>query len=374
MKVILVDDELLALEYMEKLIHKIGGITVTGKYINSLDALEAVKTETPDVIFLDVEMPGINGIELATRIQEFLPKAHIIFVTAFSEYAVKAFDLNAIDYLVKPVRLARLEQAFQRVPSIAAPPIKSVRSVIKIKTAQRLSFVKTEGLSEMEMPAKWRTSKVRSIFAFLLLQHGKPVRKEALIQQFWPDLSDEKAYIQLYSAIYQIRKTLSSLEDLDISITTSENSYQLTLNGAALDVDDWEKELKQLPVLDSETLLLHQRAADSYDGDYLAEENYSWAEAERERLNILWSQHISRLAKFLSDHGKISEAISLYLRIQTTSPYIEDSYLQLMRLYQELKNYHAVEQQYTMLKQMLREEFGIEPDPSIRAWYWASLK
>lgn len=373
MKVILVDDELLALEYMEKLINKIGGITVAGKYINPLEAFEAVKTEAPDVIFLDVEMPGMNGVELATRIQESLPKAHIIFVTAFSEYAVKAFDLNAIDYLVKPVRLARLEQAFQRVPSIAAPPSKSARYGLKIKTGQRLSFVKTEGQSEMEIPAKWRTSKVRSIFALLLLQHGKPMRKEMLIQQFWPDLSDEKAYIQLYSAIYQIRKTLSAL-DFDISITTSENSYQLTLNGAALDIDDWEKEIKQLPVLNSETLLLHQKAADSYNGDYLSEENYSWAEAERERLNILWSQHLARLAKFLSDHGKISEAISLYLRIQTASPYIEDSYLQLMRLYQQLKNYHAVEQQYIMLKQMLREDFGIEPDPAIRAWYWASLK
>lgn len=373
MKVLLVDDEFLALEYMEKLLNKIEGVTVAGKFINPLEAFEAVKIEKPDALFLDVEMPGMNGVELARRIKEVLPKVHIVFVTAFSDYAVKAFDLNAIDYLVKPVRLARLEQSLQRIPSVTEPPIETVQRGTKIRTAQSLSFVKVEGGREIESMVKWRTSKVRSIFAFMLQQHGKPVRKEILTSQFWPDLSDEKAYIQLYSAIYQIRKTLSSI-DFDISITTSENSYQLTLNGVALDIDDWEMELKQLPPLDSTTLVLHQKAADSYNGDYLSEENYSWAELERERLNILLHQHITPLAKFLSDHAQIPEAISLYLRLQAANPYIEDSYLQLMRLYQQLKDYYAIEQQYTQLKQMLLNEFGIEPDESARSWYWNCLK
>src|SRR5690625_2483073 len=108
MRAVLIDDEQLALDYFEKLLQEIGSFKIVAKYINPRHALEEVAQERPDVIFLDIEMPEINGIELAEQFGEIMPNTQIVFITAYDEYAVKAFELNAVDYILKPVHRDRL--------------------------------------------------------------------------------------------------------------------------------------------------------------------------------------------------------------------------------------------------------------------------
>src|SRR5690625_851803 len=78
-------------------------------------AKKNILSKKPDIIFLDIQMPGISGINLAEEIQCSLPETNIVFVTAYDEYAVRAFELSAIDYLLKPVRSNRLKDTIQRI-------------------------------------------------------------------------------------------------------------------------------------------------------------------------------------------------------------------------------------------------------------------
>src|SRR5690625_3337038 len=104
MRTILVDDEPLALDYLEIQLDKIKDITVVEKFTN-LDILDHVKLiENIDLVFLDIEMPGKNGLEIAEQLLEVNPTLEIVFVTAYDEYAVQAFELNALDYLLKPIQ------------------------------------------------------------------------------------------------------------------------------------------------------------------------------------------------------------------------------------------------------------------------------
>src|SRR5690606_30366902 len=98
-------------------------------------------------------------------------------------------------------------------------------------------------------------------------------------------------------------------------------------------IEEWEAGLKMLPALTAETLPAHQRLLELYRGDYLVEEDYLWAESERERLRILWLQHCSKVADYLASDNQFSEAILLYLRIQVSQPYVDHSYFKLMQLY-----------------------------------------
>ncbi|HVC21783.1 MAG TPA: response regulator [Vicinamibacterales bacterium] len=114
LRTVVVDDEQPARDELCYLLEQAGGVEIVGQAGNGPEALAAIGRLHPDVIFLDVQMPGLSGFEVARQLLEDGGGAHIVFVTAFDQYAIEAFDVNAVDYLLKPVDPARLELALQR--------------------------------------------------------------------------------------------------------------------------------------------------------------------------------------------------------------------------------------------------------------------
>lgn len=111
MRVLIVDDESAARRRLHLMLEELD-IEVCGEATNGLEALEAVRTSAPDVILLDIEMPEIDGLDVARHLPE--PRPFLIFQTAYDEYALDAFEHAALDYLVKPVSLDKLERALAR--------------------------------------------------------------------------------------------------------------------------------------------------------------------------------------------------------------------------------------------------------------------
>jgi two-component system response regulator AlgR len=119
LKVLIVDDEPLARDRLRALLSDIAGqlpSEVVGEAANGLLALEVLRQTPVDVVLADIRMPGMDGIELASHLGRLEKPPAVIFTTAFDNYAVQAFDLNAVDYLLKPVRTQRLLAALQKVP------------------------------------------------------------------------------------------------------------------------------------------------------------------------------------------------------------------------------------------------------------------
>jgi two-component system LytT family response regulator len=112
MRTILVDDERLARKELTSLLKDFNEIEIIGEYGNTDEAIAAIEEQKPDLVFLDIQMPGHNGFELLEELN-YLPQ--VIFVTAYDEYALKAFEVNALDYLLKPIETERLESAIQKV-------------------------------------------------------------------------------------------------------------------------------------------------------------------------------------------------------------------------------------------------------------------
>jgi DNA-binding LytR/AlgR family response regulator len=115
LRVVVVDDEQLAREELCFLLGQMGGTDVVAQASNGVDALRLVGELEPDLVFLDVQMPGLTGFEVARRLVEADLGAHLVFVTAFDQYAIEAFSVNAVDYVLKPVDVGRLEQTLDRV-------------------------------------------------------------------------------------------------------------------------------------------------------------------------------------------------------------------------------------------------------------------
>lgn len=112
MKALIIDDERLARQELKKLLEKYPEIEIIGECSNAVEALEKIPFLNPELIFLDIQMPEMSGFQLLEKLDE-VPK--VIFVTAYDEYALKAFEYNALDYLLKPIQSERLEETIKKI-------------------------------------------------------------------------------------------------------------------------------------------------------------------------------------------------------------------------------------------------------------------
>jgi DNA-binding LytR/AlgR family response regulator len=121
LRVLVVDDEQLAREELCFLLGQAGGLEIAGQAKDGVEALRLSGELKPDVVFLDVQMPGLTGFEVARRLLLVEAPPQLVFVTAFDQYAIDAFSVNAVDYVLKPVDADRLEQTLERVRQRIVP-------------------------------------------------------------------------------------------------------------------------------------------------------------------------------------------------------------------------------------------------------------
>lgn len=365
MKAILVDDEGLALRDLERQLTKIGGIDIIATFQDVSKALQQITTLKPDVVFLDIDMPEISGLEAAEILHKMDLFIDIVFVTAYEEYALKAFEYEAIDYILKPINLERLSRTVTRLKEHhlirnTLPIETSIIATVRCFHRLHIEFGKSE-------PFPWRTVRAQELFAFMVYKRNQPVRKDILLELFWPNIDYKKAFTQLYTTIYQIRKSLESA-GLSIRLTNSGSDYYLDLGHNQYDIQVWEDTKSSLPELTPETALSHEEWLHSYLGDYLAEHDYLWAETERQRLRDLWYKHALAVSQAWQQAGKLKEALQVYEWMQKKFPYIDDIYYIIMQFHAETGNAHLVRKKYDQLCLMLHEEYGIQPPLVIQQW------
>ncbi|MCV4233166.1 response regulator [Virgibacillus sp. LDC1] len=372
MKVILVDDEPLALKYLERQLLKLDtlSIDVIGTYTNPYEGRNEILARDVDIVFLDISLPELNGIELAEQLLEQKPHLCIVFVTGYHEYAVTAFELNAVDYIVKPVQMDRVAKTMERLRSrIASRPEEVMEPHRNIRmTMFRQVMIEQPNEQGQFALLHWRTTRAQEIFIYLLQHRGQLVRKSALIDMLWPEFDMDKAYPQLYTAIYHIRKTLEPF-DTRFQITNTTEGYVLNIEGVQLDIEEWENWLMSNPSVSAESIEGHIEMMKLYTGDYLQEYDYWWAEGERQRLKELWLSVSLSMAEWYVDQERIDEAILCYFSIQRQHSLEEKAYFSLMKIYALQDNPAQVHRQFSLLCQVLEDEMGEEPSPYIVKWY-----
>jgi two-component system LytT family response regulator/two-component system response regulator LytT len=171
-KALIVDDEQLARDELQYLLSSIGDVEVVAQGKNGIEAIALVPRLEPDVLFLDVQMPGLDGFAVLRKLLEKTgPKTlpQIIFATAFDKYAVRAFEVNAVDYLLKPFDRTRLEQALERVRirlqnptpgAIQSNPDAPTSASPALSTQQVNSLIRLLEQQSRGAPANGRSSKI----------------------------------------------------------------------------------------------------------------------------------------------------------------------------------------------------------------------
>lgn len=136
MKILIVDDEALARERLSDLVIELYPDANTGEAANGIEALDKITEQAPDILLLDIRMPGMGGLELADHLLHFESPPAIVFTTAYQEHALSAFDANAVDYLLKPIRKERLHTAIERAAVVSRAKLATLSETKGVATAR----------------------------------------------------------------------------------------------------------------------------------------------------------------------------------------------------------------------------------------------
>lgn len=373
MRVVCIDDEHLSLNYIKRQLERLENINVIGTFTNPLEGKNFILKEVVDVVFLDIEMPPLNGMEIAAQILKKRPNVIIIFVTAFASFAVDAFEINAMDYLVKPVRFDRLQITINRIEEQLKARGKDgapSTNKLKIRIAPSLAFEEEPNVFKA---LAWRTSKTQELFIYLLQNNGVIIEKSAIIDLLWDEYNLEKAYSLLYTTIYNIRKQIKPYEP-HIVLHNRSYGYLLELQEVEIDLVHWEEELEGLPEMNSASIGAYEKTMQKYSGVYLSDYDYTWLEAERHRLEKLWFHTAKQIALFYVQTKKLTEAIRWYDTIAHHYPAIEEIHFELMKLYEANGEFTLMMQQYNTLHKICRENFDGKPSQHILDWYIEKLR
>ena len=330
MNIIMIDDEQMALELLEGQLKKIrSDLTIHKFTVFDIHEQRQLLLDA-DLLFLDIEMPQINGLELLSLISEINPRLQIVFVTAYNEYAIQAFEMNALDYLMKPVQINRLKITMERISAIEKPVKQN--NTLQLKLCNEFQ-IETDNMQYTAI--KWRTAKAEELFLYLLHHKGNTIRKEEILEMLWGDTNNERASAQLYTTIYYIRKNILPYSE-HFTIKSVQNGYQLLTSNIKTDIYEWESQALSAPAVNRDTINLHERIMRLYTGDYLESRTYPWAEGERFRLAQIWVDRARNIASYFINEDNIEKAVYWLDKIVNMRPEDEHASFLLMKIYAEL--------------------------------------
>ena len=246
MKILLVDDEKLQLLRLEETVEKVLPEAELLSYSNPLKAFEENGKEQIDIAFLDIEMPGLNGIALAKKLKGVNPKINIIFVTAYNNYAMEAMKMHASGYVSKPVSPAKVKEE-----------VEGLRFPIELEPTKKLQ-IKCFGNFELffqAKPLRFSYSKSKELFAYLVDREGSAININELNAVLWDE--DHKSYLR--NLIADIQKTLKGVGCADVFVK-SHNGYSIDVDKVDCDAYEYKKG--------------NPNAIRMYRGEYMIQ--YSW--------------------------------------------------------------------------------------------------
>ena len=256
MLIYVIDDEPFALKASEQVIRRAVPDADLMTFESGDDALEHMsrKKEYPDTVFSDIEMPGINGLEFAVRLKQLSPRTRIVFVTAYSEYALEAFRVHANGYILKPMNAMRVQEEVQEAAK--QENIESEPGKLEIRCFGNFEvFWKGK-------PLLFARRQTKELLAYLIDRKGASCTTEEIAAALWEDYTNVKnTKAQLRVLISDLRHTLANIGQEDIVIRSR---GQVAVMTDQVDCDYYRM------------LQGDMDAVNAYRGEYMSQ--YSWAE------------------------------------------------------------------------------------------------
>lgn len=362
MKAIIVDNEKCILDLMKIVIGKNKSLKIIGEYTDPIKALNGVKKLLPDVVFLDIEMPYMNGIELAKNIEAISHDIQIVFITAHENYALDAFKVHAVNYILKPITEEDLNKTVKRL--LKNKPLDKSNEVNKIRC---LGCFKVYGKSGNEI-IKWSTSKVQEMFAYFIYKNGEWVDKWQLCDILWESSSPKKAEHNLHSAIYRLRTVFKS-EGIENIVKYQSGKYKIDFSEFECDLWVFQKFIDNNLLINSENIDEYKRIIDLYKGALFGNEDYQWSIDLNEKISRYYTFGLKNIAKYYIENEIYNKSHEYLLRAIDTNPFDEEAHDLIMNVYFYQGDRISLISHYKKLVKLFEEELHISIKDSTQKLY-----
>ncbi|RDV26019.1 DNA-binding response regulator [Alteromonas aestuariivivens] len=210
-KTIVVDDEPLARKGLKARLERHADIEIVAECQNGLDAVSMISQHRPDLVFLDIQMPGLNGFQVIHKLRELnQPIPMIIFVTAYDSYAIKAFDVHALDYLLKPADDERLAAALEKVREYFTTQNQDEQSRKLVTLVAELTGDDCEEI--LRKLASGEVIETNPYPDVLAIKDGSEVTRVAVQDIQWIDAAGDYMCVHALDGMHIMRKTMKELE------------------------------------------------------------------------------------------------------------------------------------------------------------------
>lgn len=346
-RVIIVDDELPALKIAESVLMTCNDIKICGAYSDQDELMEGLPMIDVDLIFLDMKMPGMLGLELAGRINEIKPDVAIVFVTAYDSYAVDAFEIEAFDYILKPLTVERISKTLNRYEKRRSEQGRNKKHRhVSVRSFGRFSVVTEQG-EKMQ----FRTAKTEELFAFLIHQQGNAISKENIMEELWYDRDADRAQSIFYTTLYQLRKDLDHF-GLNNTIQSSRKDGGKCSLAWTPDKWDYQEFLALYKQFKEGHLNLEEQklAIDLYQDGYLMHNGYFWAVGRQAELELGYLELMEKIIETEVQKQKFESALLYLKKLEKNFPFNASIHVKIIAVYFLLNNKEAAQAHYQNVK------------------------
>jgi two-component system LytT family response regulator len=309
LRAVIVDDEILVLNLLKKMLKEIN-VMIIGEYTQPRKALTDILKLMPDIIFLDIEMPGINGIELAMELSDKLEQANIVFVTAYDQYAVEAFKLNALHYILKPPCMDDVKQAVMRAEKSKPLSPTVVHKKIYIRLLGTITIQDEAGTNLL---LEWSTQKAEELFALFVICGENGIDKWSIIENLWSDHNISKVEHLLYTTVYRMKKVLKEA-GINVVLHNRLGYYTFSIRNAWCDIYQLEKLGEQCKngIRNEEEIM--QQLFFIYRGTLFGSRDYPWGEIYKLTMQNRFEAICDNLIDIFVKKGDIQKAEEIYIK------------------------------------------------------------
>lgn len=363
-KVIIVDDEKKALERLERILSEEETLSLLASFTNPNEAIDYISTQEVDVAFVDIEMPEINGLELAEMIAERNPGIDVVFVTAYSQYALQAFQVHAVGYLLKPIEIEDIRKQMNILRKRRELRLHGrKKGTCSIQCLGHFLFYQKD-----DQFVNWRTAKSEELLGFLIHHRGKPVSKEKIMDTLWPEMNAEKASQNLHSNLYYLREILKA-NGVENLLERNRDNYRLNLEYIDCDMLHFMDLIEELSKAgDRVTIETLEKADGLYRGAYFEDKNYEWATNRRPWLQDQFIRIKLKQVAIYQAKGEKQKAIDGYKTMIQHNSTLEEAYIELAKLYAEQNDIASAVHWYKACEKVLKEELDVDPSAGFRAF------
>lgn len=357
MNVIVIDDEKAMHLIMSKLLKKIPSVTLLGMFFSTDQAIEILKTHQVDLVFVDINMPKENGMTFAQKLRRLHAQVQVAFVTSHKDYALDAFELSAVDYLIKPISMERLQQTIEKARALKdfknSSENQSITNELSVYTFGTFEVRSTKGGN-----VKFISKKSMEVFGYLLLHMGRKVSRIKLIAEVFPEMPQKNAETYLNTAMYQLRKSLEVHGHRHI-VLSGNDGYELDLSTEKVDVFQLKQFFTNHPnveLFDLEDFLIIESL---YNGELFEECGYLWAVNESSHYDQMYVSYALKASEISLEKGDSVKAIELLSKLMKLNKWNEDVAILLMQAYAKNGLDMQVKQTFYHHATSLEQDLGI---------------